>query len=378
MKILIVTDFFYPHWTGISKSIHYLTQALKDEFEFSVLTVKHDANLLDEELAGSVKIVRKPYLFKFSRARYSLSLLFEMLKMISKHDAVLINSPCANVLPVAVITKIFSKKLFIFHQGDLILPKGNINWLIERVFDVMSYVGFTLADKVASYTDDYLMNSRLLPLFKKKSHSVLIPLPFFKNQNSSKLKKTDITRKLAEIKNGKVLIGFAGRFVEEKGFDILLEAISFFKRKRDDLQFVFAGATTIDYENFYEKNQTTINEVGNSLTFLGLLNDQELDEFYSALDLFVIPSRSECFGLVQAEAISHHLPVISSDVPGARDVVKKTNFGLLFKSENSKELAETLEKAIKELTQFQRNLPSVRKYFDYEKAKQQSREFLKD
>ncbi len=376
MKVLIITDFYYPHWTGISKSVHYLTQALKSEFEFSVLTVKYDSNLLNEELIDDIKIIRKPYLFRFSRARYSLSLLFEMLTMIAKYDVVLINSPCTNVLPVAIITKIFGKKLLIFHQGDLILPKGTINWLIERVFDVMSFVGFSLADKVASYTDDYLINSRLLPFFKKKSHSVLIPLPFFKDQNN-KVKKTGLTKKLTEIKKEKVLIGFAGRFVEEKGFDILLEAINILRRKRDDLHFVFAGATTIDYENFFEKNQLTINEVKKSLTFLGLLNDQELDEFYSVLDLFVIPSRSECFGLVQAEAVSHHVPVVSSNVSGARDVVKKTNFGLFFESENPNDLAITLEQAIGKLAQYQKNYSLIKKYFDYEKAKKQSREFLK-
>lgn len=376
MKVLIITDFYYPHWTGISKSVHYLTQALKSEFVFSVLTVKYDSNLLNEELIDDIKIIRKPYLFRFSRARYSLSLLFEMLTMIAKYDVVLINSPCTNVLPVAIITKIFGKKLLIFHQGDLILPKGTINWLIERVFDVMSFVGFSLADKVASYTDDYLINSRLLPFFKKKSHSVLIPLPFFKDQNN-KVKKTGLTKKLTEIKKEKVLIGFAGRFVEEKGFDILLEAINILRRKRDDLHFVFAGATTIDYENFFEKNQLTINEVKKSLTFLGLLNDQELDEFYSVLDLFVIPSRSECFGLVQAEAVSHHVPVVSSNVSGARDVVKKTNFGLFFESENPNDLAITLEQAIGKLAQYQKNYSLIKKYFDYEKAKKQSREFLK-
>ena len=376
MKVLIITDFFYPHWTGISKSIHYLTQALKSEFEFCVLTVKYDRDLLDEEQVDDVEIVRKSYLFRFSRARYSLSLLFKMLGMVTKYDAVLINSPCTNVLPVAIITKIFSKKLLIFHQGDLILPKGTINWLIERVFDVMSFVGFSLADKVATYTDDYLKNSRILPFFKKKAHSVLIPLPFFKDHNS-KIKETDLTKKLAEIKKEKILVGFAGRFVEEKGFDILLEAIDILGKKRDELQFVFAGATTIDYENFYEKNKLAIKKVKKSLTFLGLLNDQQLNEFYSALDLFVVSSRSECFGLVQAEAVSHRVPVISSNVPGARDVVKKTNFGLSFESEDSNDLAIIIEQAIDKLVQFQKNYLLVKKYFDYEKAKKQSREFLK-
>ena len=49
-------------------------------------------------------------------------------------------------------------------------------------------------------------------------------------------------------------------FVEEKGFDILLQAIALLEKKRDDLHFVFAGATEIDYEDFFKKNSLADNE----------------------------------------------------------------------------------------------------------------------
>lgn len=376
MKVLIISDFYYPHWTGISKSIHYLTQALKDEFEFTVLTVKYEKNLSDQEVVNDVTIVRKLFLFRISRAKYSVLLLVEMIKIVSRFDVVLINSPCSNIFPAAVISKLFGKKLLIFHQGDLVLPKGAINRIIQKIYDLMSYIGFLLADKVASYTDDYIKNSRLLPVFSRKSKVVLIPLPFFKNNAGPKFLKTNITKKLSIIKKEKLLIGFAGRFVEEKGFDILLKAISLLRRKRSDLHFVFAGATEIDYENFYEKNQSMIGELGHTLTFLGLLTDKELKEYYQVLDLFVIPSRGECFGLVQAEALSNQVPVVSSNVPGSREVIKRTKFGLLFESEDHQDLAKTIEKAISLKDQFSKNIHLVKSYFDYEKAKKQAREFF--
>ena len=33
MKILIVTDYFYPHWTGISKSLYYLVKKKNKKYQ---------------------------------------------------------------------------------------------------------------------------------------------------------------------------------------------------------------------------------------------------------------------------------------------------------------------------------------------------------
>lgn len=381
-KVVVVTDFFHPHWTGISKSIFYLTQALQKEFNMTVLTVRHEKHLPSQEISYGIKIIRHPFLFKLSRVKYSGSLVLGFLGLVKGTDVVFVNSPCSNIFFISLISKIFKKRLVIYHQGDLNLPQNFFNKIIERIFFIFTFLSFKLADQVATYTQDYIQHSRLLPKFKHKASALMIPLPYFakdfKDQEKQKKISFKLMRALKMIKqNNKVLIGFAGRFTQEKGFDVLLRAISKLTQQRNDVHFVFAGETHISYENTFTKNKKLIDKVGKKLTFLGLLNDNELKYFYHALDLFILPSRSECFGLVQAEAMSAAKPVIVSDIPGAREVVKKTGFGFLFKKNNANDLVKKINIFLNNPSDLQKSHQKVLSYFDYESARKKTIEFIR-
>jgi len=342
MKILIVTDYFYPHWTGISKSLYYLIKTKVRNITFDVLTTKYNSDLKSKERIFQTTIYREPYIFSISRVKYSILIIFKFVTLIYKYDAVLINSPCSNVLPISLLTKIFNKKLFIFHQGDLVLTKGKINKMIEKIFDIFSYISFFLSNKIGTYTTDYALHSRNIKSFIKKFTPLLMPVII----NKKSINKNNIIyQKLFNLKRrGKILFGFAGRFVEEKGFDILLNAIPETIIKNSNIHFVFAGDTKIVYENFYEKSQSKISLIKEHLTMLGLLNETDLQNFYYQIDYIIIPSRSDCFNLVQAEAMLFGKPSIVSDIPGASFLVKKTGYGRIFENNNTEDLARQILK----------------------------------
>jgi len=392
-KVLIVTDYFYPHWTGISKSLLYLSQSLKEKIDFNVLTVRFDSKLKSSESVMGVRILRENYLLNISRVKYSPQIIFKSISEIKKNDVVLINSPCSNILPISILTKLFGKKLLVFHQGDLILPSVSINRLIEVIFDVSSFISFFLADKISTYTLDYAHNSRVMKPFLSKLTSLLLPIPTNviltlsdPERAKSRLcgtKRVEGKSKLTDssvlslpqnnkvgiiIKNlkeqNKLLIGFAGRFVEEKGFDILFESIPNILKNIPNAHFIFAGETNIEYENFYKNNLKTINLLKNNLTFLGLLDDRQMNEFYKNIELIIIPSRSDCFNLVQAEAMLNKVPSIVSNIPGARFLVKKTSFGRIFQNENPVSLASQVIYAVKHKEEMLKNYPKVFRTLD--------------
>ena len=69
----------------------------------------------------------------------------------------------------------------------------------------------------------------------------------------------------------------------------------------------------------------------------------QIQDYYSNAQVYVLSSRWEGFGLVLVEAMAHGLPVVSSDLPTSKEIMG--DFGLYFKNGDMTDLAERLEEA---------------------------------
>lgn len=65
------------------------------------------------------------------------------------------------------------------------------------------------------------------------------------------------------------------------------------------------------------------------ILFKGTLHGEDLAQVYASADVFVFPSRTDTFGLVLLEALASGLPVAAYDVPGPRDVIGSAPVGVL-------------------------------------------------
>lgn len=371
LRLLLVTDFYYPHWTGISKSVFSLTKTLQDEFSVTVLTVRYDRDLHRFEKIDKVSVVRSRYLLSISRSKYSLAMIGDFFRLVRNNDCVFINSPCANILLFSIVSKLFRKRLVIFHQGDLILPPGFLNKLIENVFDLSCFISFSLADNVSTYTADYAKYSRTMHTFLQKFKPVILPVLLPPVNNSSKTLDTMEHFK----KQKKILFGFAGRFVDEKGFDILFQAIPIVMTYLPNAHFVIAGKE-MSYESFFSKNRGMFNHVKEHMTFFGLLDDVSLEHFYKGIECIVVPSRSDCFNLVQAEAMLCGSPAIVSDIPGLRYLVKESGFGMLFKKNDPADLAEKIVALAENKADIMKSEIKAKEILDKKKNVEKAREFI--
>jgi glycosyltransferase involved in cell wall biosynthesis len=81
---------------------------------------------------------------------------------------------------------------------------------------------------------------------------------------------------------------------------------------------------------------------------------QALADFYAACDVLALPSESECFALVQAEAMLCGTPVVASDIPGCRVPVRVTGMGRLFPCGDAAALAAALDEVLAAPAQFQK------------------------
>lgn len=372
MRILFLLTYYYPHWTGLTQYAKRLAEGLaKKKYNVSVLTTRHQKNLpLIEDISG-VCVKRKKVLFRLSRTLVSFSLLCSFFSEIKQSDRIIVYLPFAEVGFVALVCKIFGKKLILVHNGDLHLPSGFLNRILEAFYFMTTKMAMALSSTIIIQTQDYANNSPLLSPFRLKWKVVL---PLFPRTNSRV-----VSHHLLEKLNPKkrYTIGFAGRFVEEKGFDLLLQAIPSVLRIHPNAHFIYAGDPYIAYEKFFQKQTRLVSEYQAHLTFLGKLNQEEMVTFYRMCDVIVIPSRSDCFPSVEVEALLHHVPVVVTDIPGARWSVSITGMGVIVKPESPVDLAAGIVKALRMKNTLKKNYARVTEVFNWEQTLQKYEETFK-
>ena len=144
--------------------------------------------------------------------------------------------------------------------------------------------------------------------------------------------------KLAESHPDKVInIGFLGGLSNtNKGLDLLLKAVSILKNK--DIVLHIGGKGTL--QDSYHKMSEDIGISGNC-RFYGEIPPEKVTDFYSKLNIFVLSSRYETFGIVVVEAMACGLPVIATKCGGPEEIITPST-GLLVSKDNAEELAEAI------------------------------------
>ena len=130
-----------------------------------------------------------------------------------------------------------------------------------------------------------------------------------------------------------------GRFSKKhKGFDLLIEAFNIFAKKNSEwkLDIVGEGDEEPLYNSLIKKYK-----LQNRIIIHPFTNN--IQDYYTKSQVFVLSSRWEGFGLVLVEAMSHGLPVVSSDLPTSLEIMG--DIGIYFKNEDINDLAQKLEKA---------------------------------
>jgi glycosyltransferase involved in cell wall biosynthesis len=367
VKILLLLTYYRPHWTGLTQYAARLAEGLANKNNrIEVLCIQHDRSLPRKEIINKVKVFREPYLFKFSRTLIAPFFLLNFLIRLLKNEVVVIYLPFLEVLPVVLLAKLLRKKVYLVHNGDLVLPRegGFVDRLTEKLFFIFTGESIKHSDGVIVQTLDYSNNSKLLSRYREK-WKVILPLYEAEKININELRNFKERNKLKD----RDVIGFSGRFVEEKGVDYLINAIPYVVKKNPGAYFVFAGEYKISYEKFWNKINRKIQMNKKHIILLGLIKDnKELACFYKSLDVLVQPSRSDCFPSSIVEALLYGVPVVCTNIPGARWAVKTTGMGLVVESKKPVKLAKGINGVLENKKKYFRPRNSINEIFNYSKT----------
>jgi glycosyltransferase involved in cell wall biosynthesis len=150
----------------------------------------------------------------------------------------------------------------------------------------------------------------------RRERAIVFPLTidvesFARRADSLRPEREALRRELG-FAPGTMVVLHVGRLVPLKSADVLIRAVA-----AADVPLLLVGDGPEAL-----RLRTLAEELGASVTFTGLLEDDDLMRMYVAADVFVLASRRETWGVVVNEAMAAGLPVVVSDQVGAgRDLV---------------------------------------------------------
>ena len=153
-------------------------------------------------------------------------------------------------------------------------------------------------------------------------------------------------RQRLQIPEGRPVVGHLATLDPNKGSNDLLLAVARLNTERpadDPIHLVMAGPSSPDFERFLAGMP------GGTPPWLSLLGPLPLGDradFFAALDLFSMPSRTDSFGIVFLEAWANGLAVVAADAGGVPEVVRHDETGLLVPFGDLERLAAALARLL--------------------------------
>lgn len=231
--------------------------------------------------------------------------------------------------------------------------------LFERIISFLSTKIICVSNSVAKVRIENKIDSNTKQYFLGKGTCNGIDTQFSFNPDNKNDIEIQQLKKGFKIQSKDFVIGFCGRLVKDKGivelvkgFDLLVNQypdkklkllIIGYKEKRDSIP-----------EQFYQAMENNKN-----IIFTGRVNHNSISNYYSLLDVLVLPSYREGFPTVVLEASSMGIPIITSRSTGCIDSIQEKITGLycdispesikdtivsLFDEQNKKKMGEYARK----------------------------------
>jgi len=317
MKILQVSDSYYPDPGGVSEVLYHLSKALRNlGNEVHVLTGGHPQAEKEKEVTRLGK--RRSLYANKSEVNWTFSPgLFPKVKRFINDNS-----------------------FDIIHTHGPFAP--NISFLALLYSNTVNVATFHTAFSGFNYYN--LSKFLFTPISKKIDGSICVSkyalreiYPHFPKCNYKIIPNgVDTSRfspegeKLKEFSDKKIVL-FLGRLDPRKGLSVMLKAFPLIKKEILDSVLLVAGKG-VPPEGIPEN-------LKKSIIFKGMIPNEMVPVYYRSADLYCSPALyGETFGIVLLEAMACGTPVIASNIDGYREVIPDKE--MLFQRGNPESLAD--------------------------------------
>ena len=300
---------------GVTRNIYLIAKTTNDDYKHFVIGLGGDFVYTSKAKDVNIEIIN----YKRNSVFGNIQIISYLNKFCNQHQIDIVHSHhryfdiishlLSKLKKIQTITsvhnKVFGKKLFSYKSKNIIAVSNSVKTHlikyfkipVERIYVIHNFVD---PDEVNIFTDKNVLKSQL------------------------------------KIKKNFFIIGYIGRLnFSEKGVDVLLRAFQILCKKYDEIVLVLVG----EGENEEEIKKFVIE---NGLEVKMISGKENVYDYYNLLDVVVLPSRQEAFGIALIEAGILQKPVIGANIEAINDVINDDS-GLLFEKENPSDLAKKIE-----------------------------------
>jgi glycosyltransferase involved in cell wall biosynthesis len=312
-KILHITSAYYPatYWGGPIFSVYHLNNALATSFDHEITVLTTDSagpslvNRLSVNLGRPVRYPAGYDVFFFRRifgADISPGLLLKLVSVVKCSDVMHITGTYSYLTLFALITAlVFNKPVVWSPRGAL---QASYEWPSAKSIPLKRCAEYIFNKIVGRlhcvlHVTSQVEQSTSLKLIKSAKASII--------QNGVEIYGGP--NKVKWFENDKLNLIYMGRLDPKKGIENLLEALALLNDRSIFLRIY--GTGNISYLDSL-KNLTSSLGLDFQVEFCGHVDGDEKLNAFRCSDLCIVPSHSENFCIVVAEALAIGIPVIAS------------------------------------------------------------------
>lgn len=218
------------------------------------------------------------------------------------------------------------------------------NGLMQKVFKLVEKFTCFCSTDIAPDSKGNLKFAIGEDLYPRKKGSVI----YNGSATGVNLRKYDISQKIIwrnniraelSLNKGSFVYGFVGRITKDKGIN---ELVNVFQRLTQNDSGIFLILIGMEEEK-HGLNLTVVEAIHHHPQIIILGWKANVQEYMAAMDVMVLPSYREGFGIVAIEAQAMGVPVITTDIPGPRDAIINRKTGILISAADEESLMEAMQ-----------------------------------
>lgn len=181
-----------------------------------------------------------------------------------------------------------------------------------------------------------------------KTSQLYTPDTILKNRNHLTLYNA-LPSYIQICKNGRTLshpvtLGVISRLETIKGMDLVIPAFAQIRARHPEVRLMIVGDGSL--KGYMQQQAKELQVDNDSVIWSGWQPQDKLQSLYKQIDIILMPSRSEGFGLTAIEAMAGGCVVVASNVGGLPEIVTDREIGLLHRTEDVEDIVQKTDMII--------------------------------